>query len=1408
MANLNKLSIEDLHRYIAKVARKELNNSQVFDTVKTGSIIESLPGYYRIQLKDSGNESVVEATAMSSNNSFKKDDYVYLVKAPFGSGDLFTNKYYIFGIVNDTNEIFANLSEWERFISAETLISEQNYSNTNLNGIEKLENIFTDTKIIFLKQLTKVGAAIGIEGIFSFNENPNDAVPAPSVSEYGIRVNLLNEDGELCKDQQGNPASYELSSPYFSGQPFNMNNLKQKRLVSLGVLDSAPVAVEVYLYVDGKNIQAGNVTVSNITLTAGSLADLSNKVNVVVEQTPGKKDYFRTAFASKAEEDVVSLTATAYYESQALSSSDLKYYWVVEDKNMAIDNANYSPIAGTGWRMMNSFSFAQILASDGALLISNIKLWNNKSNAINIDEFNWNLTDEFGQKIGEAPASLFVKYDTKIKCIVMYHGQRFESAEYTIYDYSKLAVNVSIDYTKGAEEIIILQEPKDEIALTCSVKADLYENDTKKYYSWIVEGSADSVNWTVVNEDKEENSGAHSKIIIRDGTFSEEEKTDNTIYYCELGDISGASITESKKYRVKCIVSIAKVDENGNPSDVLVEKPSNDFTFESYVGQDIQKTNYIQYQYAISNSMEEDASSLESKWQPVEDEDLKDGEKSIFRDIKIEDTIYTAYPVGSEPYLYISQREVIRFEDENMNTVYLDWSNPIIIRQVRILENGTVEDIKNQIELDQINNFRELTKNGNEEGIFYGKIYIVANKENIPNSEDLSIYYKAVEENGSIKYKNTEISDFLWGFKNDKEYYYKDSNNNIIQVDKTNTQVDISIEYYSSNDLSNKYEYNTNNFNVSGKENFVYYVLDENSKLSINASYISTGALRVGDSQGDIFYANVENPAVTIGGYEVTNTDLHSKDKKVGLSSDDTVGQDNVAFWAGYNSTGKMTDSDILNKALYSVTHEGQLRTQDALINGLILGPGLKKSDLIPIKNEVDKISYPYTCSRFFSKDSISMRDYRIEKKVEENNYYFVVQTVIDLAEVFSSKEYYKWDNEIIFTSPENVKLYCSSVKGNFAKYFTNCSKIESFPAALANDSTFFVDFYISVKEHEYEPSDLEFQNFKCDLLIENLFQYIGYTSNITDSAWISLEKDKLPSINFPYFKYYGDGTGQLSSLFYNTTSLWMGDKDKETASFIIGTDEKTKKPYLTLMVPKTADKTNWYDTISLDTSTGLSIYGNNNKLILESSGISFYNGSTSSYRGRIDNTSKNTLEILAADTHLGTTAYPGLGFLKGRWYLKRYSSHNETGCSDHPLAGIWSYNTPSFFLDGDVLLIGRNRIWIYNGPEDSKSWKKISNDSDEAGKNGHGFEEIYGVSGQLLAKNIERLSNPNNRFSADFGAGAIGTIISDYYNLYEDGPDVGTEFPLGPFVYVALDWAMGDGYHAEGGINVLIFGS
>jgi hypothetical protein len=232
MSKIGNMSFDALKDYVARVATKTINNGQEFNTVHTGVIQQSLPGYYTITLSNSNDTTTYNAVPLNSTDAFGAGDHVYLVKAPVSSGDNFNTKYYIFGLVSSTNEIYANLSDWERFMA--DVAKEDILSNIDLT----LKDFGSTTTEVLLDTVLSAGAEdpffknINDKGLFAIKADFS-CDGSSSLVDYGLRVKCLNNEGNICITAEGVKGIYDLGTGWFSGQPFNMNGVTQKRVIYL-----------------------------------------------------------------------------------------------------------------------------------------------------------------------------------------------------------------------------------------------------------------------------------------------------------------------------------------------------------------------------------------------------------------------------------------------------------------------------------------------------------------------------------------------------------------------------------------------------------------------------------------------------------------------------------------------------------------------------------------------------------------------------------------------------------------------------------------------------------------------------------------------------------------------------------------------------------------------------------------------------------------------------------------------------------------------------------------------------------------------------------------------------------------------------------------------------------------------
>ena len=107
-----------------------------------------------------------------------------------------------------------------------------------------------------------------------------------------------------------------------------------------------------------------------------------------------------------------------------------------------------------------------------------------------------------------------------------------------------------------------------------------------------------------------------------------------------------------------------------------------------------------------------------------------------------------------------------------------------------------------------------------------------------------------------------------------------------------NNNYDSSLVYYTKR-VTDEYVL----FTGSTLEGGDYYEREGcNGDLYINATFINTGTLRVGDGSTEKFYANVDNPEVRLAGFLVDENTIESKDF-VGEEGLGDLVEDGIFIW-------------------------------------------------------------------------------------------------------------------------------------------------------------------------------------------------------------------------------------------------------------------------------------------------------------------------------------------------------------------------------------------------------------------------------------------------------------------------------------------------------------------------------
>lgn len=215
---------------------------------------------------------------------------------------------------------------------------------------------------------------------------------------------------------------------------------------------------------------------------------------------------------------------------------------------------------------------------------------------------------------------------------------------------------------------------------------------------------------------------------------------------------------------------------------------------------------------------------------------------------------------AQEALYYTSRRVWIEIAEDGRESVgrQEEWAYPQILKADKGDGNELV-----QAALDKLNVFNSLTAGGRDQGMFFEDVYILT--------------------------KDTEVQD--------KKYYKK--------------------QY---NETDGSFTYNKQ-YNVSGnpKEQFLYELKED--QVYINAEYIQTGALRVGDpEQGHILYADIDQQEVEIGGFTVDKDTLKSNDYiyysnlEISIFDKDGANKEKLSYLFSSNDLTIIFECSLLNE--------------------------------------------------------------------------------------------------------------------------------------------------------------------------------------------------------------------------------------------------------------------------------------------------------------------------------------------------------------------------------------------------------------------------------------------------------------------------------------------------------------
>lgn len=888
MNDIALLSMDALREYIEKISTK-IVNGQGSRNVVSGTIKSAKTDGYEIQLTNGETESMVHATALYDAD-YKLNDYVYLISAEVQKGSIYTTNYFIFGLVSAVQQNFANLTEWERFQANETV----KYDSATTTQIPALgaeeESILTLVKGD--ENEKGIISALNLQGAIAIYANFNTG-RLLTAKDYGLKLRFYAND--ILRSE------HKLNVDYFIGQPFNLTDQPQKRLIILGEEAAAITKIDIIPYSEYETVSK-DFTVSKIQLQVGTVFNTIDNLKVTIKNTNGKNYFFK----EENEDEIIEITATAKYNSQSLFGEGIKYYWFIEDKDVVVGSDGYNSIAGEGWYCLNESQQRKYTNENGEVVTDEIiKIYSASDNILKLDAQNFK--------------SHLKQYKNKIKCILGYQLSNAESNEIEVYNFSKESYDVSIEKVSGnlpllrPEETIKLkakitnnnaEEQETDLGvftycwqrktedgwkdITAETQSNIYN---EKY--WIqIPASYNGVKWTkkpvykpYLNENYD---GETALYIWNENTYEqvtdftygkpyfyighyEMEESDSGTYYKKqftytketliIGD-SGKDPTDEyynmqgRIEKIRCEI-FKKVGESYESFGVTATDEEDGYIIESFVNVEGSIEERVFYKYLIDESnavtfiknqvKEEENNKVlfsyykyepkDGNWLSTPSYDLTgvDDAKSnleFINSLRIFGEYFSkSENEENEPYLYYTYYsefyEVKKLEETNVIVKTLkridDWALPQILKQAKKTNDGTIVSIKTEEEIAQINTFNLLTNGGKKQGIFYGDATYNITDDIEPIQG--KIYYKKVVETND---EGKETVTF-----------------EIITIENNEFPTNIGYIYESNGD-----------------------------HLYINAEYIQTGALRVGDENSEVFYANLDNPEVRIAGFTVDQNSL------------------------------------------------------------------------------------------------------------------------------------------------------------------------------------------------------------------------------------------------------------------------------------------------------------------------------------------------------------------------------------------------------------------------------------------------------------------------------------------------------------------------------------------------------
>lgn len=875
------LSIRDqaLQRYIINTAKVE-GQEAIKDSVSIGivdgtQLIDGTTSYL-VTLKGGAGEPAT-AFALISTEEYKKGDPVYIFAVTQDISEY--NRYFIFGKVAATQQAYFRLSEWDRFETNSKQLTNDNELSLN-DEWEIIDDAVRD-------DIAAVIDGIAATSTFAFECNVTGPGEEYANKNYGLRIKFFDINNNLLHEE-----TYD--NHWFTGQPAILKESYQRKIFKidedLGRLN------KIQFKVFGP--ENSSVQFANLHLCGGTVINEIESMSVKVTIEQGGKNFL---YNDSNDSNKVILKAITYNNNQEITFNNFKYIWQI--KKTIIDNETKKETVK--WENIERTIVKNTIGGE-----------------VTVSDY----SDIF-EITREVANTLSLNFNNTIRCIMKYDvdGISLTSNEVIIVDYAKEDIEATLTSDKNELGPLFISEKRGRVILKCNLKSLNKHIDIKNYqieYFWyaITENQPEGIflnttgfnnKYEIANKKSESgtdeietntdtlqqvespieieypngnvyrfetgdvyfqngdenyidryfymgesemdgeqyscwlkdesqnnnnnNSNAVQKCYYTDSIVNKEDGTLNilknpgelTVFYVTFTDSSSDNIAYGNYYSIKdnetikifCKAKISikttEIDENGQSSSVwkLISTETTDsIEIRSIISEAEKYVEDIECKYCISDSP--NVTFVFNK--DNSDYNIDDSSIQWIESLVSYEELFNIN-LESNKYLYYTSRNFSYYQLSNGTTIGKTtgvWTEPKMLRA----NIGGSELISRQI--DKFNTFNALTEGGVEQGIKMG-----------------DVAYKTLDET----------------YNSNKRYYTDDKGINEWDPEST-----------SEEEIQNAFE--------AQKKLGLYEVYKD--RLYINAEFINTGALKVGNTAGKtLFYADIDGGGgVQIGGFEVAES--------------------------------------------------------------------------------------------------------------------------------------------------------------------------------------------------------------------------------------------------------------------------------------------------------------------------------------------------------------------------------------------------------------------------------------------------------------------------------------------------------------------------------------------------------